>query len=97
MQFVSIARRRTESYPPEAFEALLEPEAEKVRELYAKGMVRAVWSREDVLGAIMLLEASSREELDAELALLPLAAAGMLEITVIPIKGYRGFGPRATS
>jgi muconolactone delta-isomerase len=97
MQFISIARRRTESFPPEAFEKLLEPEAEKVRELYAKGIVRAVWSRDDVLGAVMLLEAPSREALDAELATLPLGVAGMLEVTVIPVKGYRGFGPRAVT
>jgi muconolactone delta-isomerase len=97
MQFISIARRRTESFTPEAFEPLLEPEAEKVRELYARGVVRAVWSREDVLGAVMLLEASSREALDAELATLPLSAAGMLEITVMPIKAYRGFGPRVVT
>ena len=42
-----------------------------------------------------LQEAASREELDASLGLLPLNAAGMLEATIIPMKGYRGFGPRS--
>ena len=87
-------RRRTESFTQDEFDKLLEPEAECVRSLYSKGVVRQIWSREDVLGAVMLVEAESREELDATLAVLPLNAAGMLEATIIPVKGYRGFGPR---
>ncbi len=97
MQFLSIARRRVESFPQETFDKLLEPEAERVRTLYQQGIVRSIWSRDDVLGAVMLLEAPSREELDAALNSLPRAAAGMREITVIPLRGYRGFGPRAGS
>lgn len=96
MQFLTIARRRTEAFTAEQFDALLEPEAEAVRRGYAQGLVRHVWSREDVLGACMLLEADSRETVDAYLAELPLGAAGMLELTVIPLRGYRGFGPRQT-
>ena len=92
-----VMRRRVEAFPQEAFDKLLEPEAECVRTLYSKGIIRSIWSREDVLGAVMIVEAASREELDASLAQLPLNAAGMLEATVIPMKGYRGFGPRTGS
>ena len=96
MQFLCLMRRRVESFTQEQFDNLLEPEAECVRTLYSKGIVRQIWSREDVLGAVMLVEAASREELDASLALLPLNAAGMLEATIVPMKGYRGFGPRSS-
>lgn len=90
-------RRRTESFPQEAFDKLLDPEAEYVRAMYIKGVVRQIWSREDVLGAVLHVEAASREELDQFMNGLPLNAAGMLEATVIPMKGYRGFAPRAGS
>lgn len=88
-------RRLTEKFSQEAFDTMLEPEAEYVRAMYIKGVVRQIWSREDVLGAVLHVEAASREELDQFLSGLPLNAAGMLEVTIIPMKGYRGFAPRS--
>ncbi len=54
MQILAICRRRTESFTPEQFAALLDDEAEGVRSLYGQGIVRAAWTREDVLGACLL-------------------------------------------
>jgi hypothetical protein len=94
MQVLVVVRRRTEAFSQEAFEALLEPEAEMLRTLYAEGIVRHAWSRTDVLGACLMLESASIEDAQAAFARLPLAAAGMLESQFIPLRGYRGFGPR---
>jgi hypothetical protein len=66
-----------------------------VRSLYAQGIVRAAWTREDVLGACLLLETQSVESAGAAMSSLPLNAKGMLEVQFIPLRGYRGFGPRA--
>jgi hypothetical protein len=64
--------------------------------LYAAGFIRQVWQRGDVGGACLLAEADGEEAVRATLATLPLVKAGMLEIVaVIPLKPYRGFGPRA--
>ena len=90
-----IARRRTESFDDEEFARLLEPEAEAVRELYAEGIVRAAWSRADVPGACLLLEAGSVEDARAHANRAPLIANGMIETQFIPLRGYRGFHPRA--
>jgi muconolactone delta-isomerase len=95
MQILAVCRRRTESFTPEQFAALLDDEAEGVRSLYAQGIVRAAWTREDVLGACLLLEAESVESAGAAMSSLPLNAKGMLEVQFIPLRGYRGFGPRA--
>jgi muconolactone delta-isomerase len=95
MQFLAICRRRIESYPAEAFDALLADEAEAARALYAEGTVRSAWSREDVPGACFLIESPSLGEATAAVASLPFAKANMLELQVIPVRGYRGFGPRA--
>jgi hypothetical protein len=94
MQILAICRRRTESFTQEQFAALLDDEAEGVRSLYAQGIVRAAWTREDVLGACLLLEAENAEAAAAAMSALPLVSSGMLETQFIPVRGYRGFGPR---
>lgn len=94
MQIMALMRRRTEAFTPEQFNAVLDVEAERVRELFSQGVIRAAWSREDVPGAVLMVEAASLEEADAALATLPLAKLGMLESMLVPLRGYRGFGPR---
>lgn len=93
MQFISISRRRTETFAPEAFEALLGAEGLRVRELYAEGTVRSIWGRDDVPGAVMLLEAVDEAAARGALDSLPLAQRGMLEIELTPLRAYRAFCP----
>ena len=94
MQLLAICRRRTEAFGPDAFDALLDAEAESVRKLYAGGFIRYAWSREDMDGACLLLEAATLDDAHAQLRALPLVAQDMLEVQLIPLRGYRGFGPR---
>jgi muconolactone delta-isomerase len=94
MEILAVCRRRLEAFAEEEFLPLLETEAEALRRLYARGVVRAAWSREDVLGACMLLEAENVEQARAFLQELPLLAREMIEAQIIPLRGYRGFGPR---
>jgi muconolactone delta-isomerase len=95
MQFMSVIRRRTEAFSEREFELLLEPEAQAVRALYVQGVVRAIWSREDKLGAVTLIEADSIDQARSIIETFPLAQQGMLEVEMlIPLRGYRGFGPR---
>lgn len=95
MQFLSLSRRRTDAFPPEAFTPELgSAESRRVRELYASGKLRQVWKRGDVAGAAILWEASSEAEVRELLGTLPLAKAGMLEIvSVVQLEPYPGFGP----
>jgi uncharacterized protein YciI len=93
MQFISISRRRTEKFGPEEFEKRAPAETQRARELYASGAVRNIWSRDDIPGAVMLIEASSLEDAQSVVDSLPMAQAGMLDVQIVPIKGYRGFGP----
>jgi hypothetical protein len=93
MQFIAISRRRTEAFPPEAFEALLEAEGLRVRELYAAGTLRAIWGRTDIPGAAMQLEAEDAAAAQAALDSLPIAQRGMLEFQLVPLRPYRAFCP----
>jgi muconolactone delta-isomerase len=95
MQFLSLSRRRTDAFPPEAFTPeLVAREGQRVRELYASGILRQIWRRTDLPGAAILWEAASEAEVRAALASLPIFEAGMLEIlALVPLEPYPGFGP----
>lgn len=96
MQFLVLTRRKTELFPAEAWTAeLLASESQRVRELYAAGIVRNIWRRKDMPGAAILFEAASQEEVQAAVASLPLAMQGMLEMAALTeLEPYPGFGPR---
>jgi muconolactone delta-isomerase len=89
MQFLTL------SFSEAEFTPFVEAEFERARSLYAEGIIRQIWQRGDVPGACILFEAASEDEVRAAIASLPLMQAGMLELLwVIPLKPYRGFGPR---
>lgn len=92
MQFLSLSRRRTDAFPPEAFTPeLVGREAQRVKELYAAGILRQVWKRGDLAGAAILWEAASEDEVRASIASLPIAQAGMLEtMALVPLEPYPG-------
>jgi muconolactone delta-isomerase len=94
MQFLSVSRRRTDQFPPEAFTPeLVAGEGLRVKELYATGLLRQVWKRGDVPGAAILWEASGEAEVRDALGSLPIFKAGMLEVLmVVPLEPYPGFG-----
>lgn len=95
MQALSISRRLVDKYPPEAFTPeLIAGEANRVRELYASGLLRQVWKRGDTPGASILWEAASLGEVQAAIETLPLYRAGLLEVTaLVPLEPYPAFGP----
>jgi muconolactone delta-isomerase len=97
MQFFSISRRRVDEFPAEAFSPeLLGAEFQRVKELYAAGILRQIWSRGDLPGAVLLWEAASEDEVRAAIGSLPIFKAGMLElVALVPLKPYPGFGPAA--
>ena len=94
-QFMALAHRNYDRFTEADFTPLLEGEAERARQLYAQGIFRAMWSRKDVPGAFILIEAETQDEAEGAVSSLPLVSKGMLDIEfVIAIGPYRGFGPR---
>ena len=94
MQFLSISRRRSEAFGDEEFAKHIDAERERVRELYRDGIVRAIWSRKDVAGAVMLLECDDEACAKAAVGSLPLAQRDMLDVTLVPLQPYPAFFPR---
>ncbi len=69
-------------------------ETQRVKELYAAGVLRQIWKRGDLPGAAIVWEAASEAEARAALESLPFQQAGMLEILAfVPLEPYPGFGP----
>jgi muconolactone delta-isomerase len=93
MQFISISRRLTEKFSDEEFTKYIDAEREQVRVLYRDGIVRAIWTRKDVAGALMLLEAADEAAAREAVGTLPLAQRGMLEVQVVPLGPYPAFFP----
>jgi muconolactone delta-isomerase len=93
-QFLAIARRAYDRFTEADFAGLLDAEAEQARVLYAQGTFRAMWAHQSPAGAVVLIEAGSRDAADAALATLPLMQRGMLDVEVLELGPYRGFGPR---
>src|ERR1039457_3964690 len=95
MQFLTISRRVTEDCTEADLAVLAEDEFERGRALYLQDFIRQIWHRADTPGACLLVEAESEQQVRETLSTLPFFQAGMLEILVIPLKPYAGFGPRS--
>ncbi len=95
-QFIAICRRAYGRLAESEFTpALLDAEAEQARTLYAQGTFRAVWGHTSPAGAVALIEAESLEAAHAALDTLPLKQKDMLDVEVLALGPYRGFGPRS--
>lgn len=92
MQFLSVSTRRIDRFADADFEALVEAEAIRARELYAEGFIRQIWRRSDQPGACILWEADSAEQVRLRLDTLPFIRAGMLDVSIVPLLPYSGFG-----
>jgi len=95
MQFLTLSRRRIDAFPAEAFTPqLIAQEGQRVKELYATGMLRQIWKRGDTPGAAIIWEAGSEAEVRDAVATLPIYKVGMLELSaILSLEPYAGFGP----
>ncbi len=96
MRFLALVRRKNEEFSEAQIAAYLEPEAERVRELYTQGVFRAVYSRGDLKGAVVEMECASLEEANHVMQTMPFAQQKMIDVQIIPLLPYRGFAPRGT-
>ena len=90
MQFVVIARNRTESFAKEEFDELRPEERRVVRTLHEQGFIRNAWLCDDGR-AILLMESSDKLKIVAALGTLPFSQRGMLDCQVIAVRQFEGF------
>ena len=94
MQFLTLSRRReaTEVHGDEQVRA----EVQRARVLYSEGRIRQLWHRADGPGACVLWEAESESQLREMLETLPFVQAGIVEVSVVQLRPYAGFGPEGS-
>jgi muconolactone delta-isomerase len=91
MEYLAIFRRRVEKFSDAEFDAVLTAEAARARELYAQGAFRTLYTRGDVPGAVIVIEADDASAAERMVASLPLARKAMMDVELIPLRPYRGF------
>lgn len=75
----------------EKMNPFLREESARAWELYQDGILRELYFRADVPGAVLVMEAGSIEEVEKALATLPLVREGLVAFDLIPLAPYPGF------
>lgn len=70
---------------------LLKAEADKVWQLYERGIIREAYFHAEHHVAVFMLECSGVQEARQELQTLPLVQAGMIEFDILPLVPYDGW------
>lgn len=91
MQFLMIAKPKP-GVSPEQLGPHYRGEVEATLQYFSTGKIRQLHLLADEPGAVFLWEADNREELQQWLAQYPMKQAGLIEMEVIALKPYTGFG-----
>lgn len=91
MQFLVLTRRNTDKFTSADFAKKFDAEVSRAKELYGQQFTRQIWHRADGSGACQIVEAADEQAVLDTINTLPFAAAGMLDITIVPLKPYAGF------
>jgi muconolactone delta-isomerase len=91
MQFLTLSRRKERVEAPE--NELVRAEVQHAKVLYAQGYMRQLWHRGDGPGACVLWEVENESRLWELLKSLPYFQAGIVDVSVIPLRPWAGFGP----
>lgn len=92
-EFLVVTQRNYADYSPDDFAHHLAGEVDRARQLYEERWFRAIWTRGDGAGVVILMEAADAGEARRVWRTLPLAAKGMIDATIIPLTAYHGFCP----
>lgn len=90
MQFLMIGRV-AEGVSTDKLTPYFKPEAAKVWEYYAAGLIRSMNFMADRNGVVFLWEAADIEQVNEAIAALPMSQSGLLNVEVIPLKNWTGF------
>lgn len=80
-----------EDVDPIKFKELGREEANKLWQLYKKGIVREFYFRDDENSAVLILETQNLEEAKKSLSELPYVKNELISFDLIPLKPYPGF------
>ena len=91
MKFFVIGKRK-ENIEQDKFAEFADEEARKAITLFKEEFIRELYSIKGGKGACMIVEANSEEEILLKLSDLPFVKKNYLDIDIIEVNPYRGFG-----
>ncbi len=81
----------TTAAQPELMQANLRREAQKVWDLYKRGIIREAYFRKEEHLAVLILECQDLAEARAVIQSLPLVEAGLIDFNLVPLIPYDGY------
>lgn len=97
MEFLCIVGRIETTNPAQFTPDQMVNDWNFIRRIYARGVIRQIWSRGGVNGGVMLVEADSVEEAEGHVIDLPLMKKGLLRVeSTYALAPYKGFANLAT-
>ena len=93
VQFLALLKTKPDT-PREKIGPLLKPEAAKVWEMLAAGVLRSIHyinGSQSPVGAALLFEVNDRVAVEAHVKQLPLVEHGLLSVEVLPLSPFTGF------
>lgn len=91
-QFLLVGTVRPGAFQKPEIKRLLEEEATHARKAYMDGTIRQMWLQSPDPGAVAIIESSSIEDARRFASSFPLAQAGLLDVKIIALAPYAGFG-----
>jgi hypothetical protein len=90
VQYLVILRLKPDA-TPDKLGPLARPEAARAWEMLAAGVLRSIHFIKGPAGAVLLFEAGDESEVAAHAGRLPLVAAGLVTVEVLPLAPFTGF------
>jgi hypothetical protein len=91
MQYLAICSIKAGT-PKKNVISLIRTEAIAAWKLYESDIVRSIWFKADLSGAVMMMEADNIAEIERALDTLPMVHDGILVPQIEPLKPYIAFG-----
>lgn len=91
MQILAVLNLK-EGIAPDKMGPYLKDEVKHTLESYLDGNIRSFWFRGDRPGVVFMLESKDEEDARRVMADLPLAAAGLVDLELIPLKPLHPLG-----
>ncbi len=91
MRFFVIATRSPNSSSSQLTDDLLESEGKQALKLMAEDFIREIYNRTDGTGGVIVVEATSENEVKERLGTLPMVQKGLLSLEIHGVKLWRVF------
>lgn len=74
--------------PPDRFMSYEKAESEQVWKLYTAGLLKEIYLRTDVIGAVIIMQCDSKVEAENAINSLPMVKAGLFDVSYMTLSEW---------